>query len=31
VMAGVSRALEVLLAGRRLPVDRVYQDEEMFI
>jgi hypothetical protein len=31
VMAGVRRAVEVLLAGRRLPVDRVYQDEEMFI
>lgn len=31
VMAGVQRALEVLMAGRRLPVDRVYQDEEMFI
>jgi hypothetical protein len=31
VMAGVRRALEVLMAGRRLPVDRAYQDEEMFI
>jgi hypothetical protein len=31
VMAGVRRALEVMLAGRRLPVDRAYQDEEMFI
>lgn len=31
VMAGVQRAIEVLLAGRRLPVDRAYQDEEMFI
>ena len=31
LMAGVRRAIEVLLAGRRLPVDRVYQDEEMFI
>lgn len=31
MMAGVRRALEVLLAGRRLPVDRAYQDEEMFI
>lgn len=31
VMAGVQRALEVLLAGRRLPVNRAYHDEEMFI
>lgn len=31
IMAGVRQALEVLLAGRRLPVDRAYQDEEMFI
>jgi hypothetical protein len=31
VMAGVHRALEVLMAGRRLPVNRAYQDEEMFI
>ncbi|NOT62916.1 MAG: hypothetical protein HOP19_22125 [Acidobacteria bacterium] len=31
VMAGVRRAIEVMMAGRRLPVDRAYQDEEMFI
>ncbi|HYE74058.1 MAG TPA: hypothetical protein VEF04_12040 [Blastocatellia bacterium] len=31
VMAGVRRALETLTAGKRLPVNRVYQDEEMFI
>lgn len=31
VMYGLRRAIEVLLAGKRLPVDRVYQDEEMFI
>lgn len=31
VMAGVQRAFEVLLAGRRLPVNRAYHDEEMFI
>jgi hypothetical protein len=31
VMYGVRRALEALMAGNRLPVDRVYQDEEMFI
>lgn len=31
VMFGVRRALEVLMAGNRLPVNRVYQDEEMFI
>jgi hypothetical protein len=30
-MYGVRRALEALMAGNRLPVDRVYQDEEMFI
>ncbi len=31
IMFGVRRALEVLTAGNRLPVNRVYQDEEMFI
>jgi ElaB/YqjD/DUF883 family membrane-anchored ribosome-binding protein len=31
IMHGVRRALEVLLAGNRLPVNRAYQDEEMFI
>lgn len=31
VMYGVRRAMEVLMAGKRLPVDRAYQDEEMFI
>jgi len=31
IMFGVRRALEVLMAGNRLPVNRVYQDEEMFI
>lgn len=31
IMAGVRRALEVLTAGKSLPVNRVYQDEEMFI
>ncbi len=31
LMYGVRRALEVLLAGNRLPVNRAYQDEEMFI
>ncbi len=31
LMFGLRRGLEVLMAGRRLPVDRVYQDEEMFI
>lgn len=31
LMFGLRRALDVLLAGRRLPVDRAYQDEEMFI
>lgn len=31
VMFGLRRALDVLMAGRRLPVDRAYQDEEMFI
>ncbi len=31
VMHGVRRGLEVFLSGNRLPVNRVYQDEEMFI
>ncbi len=31
IMCGVRRALEVLMAGNRLPVNRAYQDEEMFI
>lgn len=31
IMYGIRRALEVLMAGNRLPVDRAYQDEEMFI
>jgi hypothetical protein len=31
VMAGLRRAIEVLMTGNRLPVNRVYQDEEMFI
>ena len=31
LMYGLRRSLEVLTAGKRLPVDRVYQDEEMFI
>ena len=31
VMYGLRRAIAVLLAGRKLPVDRAYQDEEMFI
>lgn len=31
LMFGLRRAIEVMMAGRRLPVDRVYQDEEMFI
>ncbi len=31
VMYGVRRAVEVMMAGNRMPVDRVYQDEEMFI
>ncbi|HZS09932.1 MAG TPA: hypothetical protein VFD58_34210 [Blastocatellia bacterium] len=31
IMFGVRRALEVLMAGNRLPVNRAYQDEEMFI
>jgi hypothetical protein len=31
VMYGLRRAIEVLFAGRRLPVNRAYQDEELFI
>ncbi|MEP7270879.1 MAG: hypothetical protein ABI882_05215 [Acidobacteriota bacterium] len=31
VMYGIRRGLEAFLAGNRLPVNRVYQDEEMFI
>ncbi len=31
LMAGLKRALEVFTASKSLPVDRVYQDEEMFI
>ena len=31
LMAGVRRALEVFTSSKSLPVDRVYQDEEMFI
>jgi hypothetical protein len=31
VMFGLRRALEVLFTGRRLPVNRAYQDEELFI
>lgn len=31
MMYGLKRAIEVLMAGKRLPVDRAYQDEEMFI
>jgi hypothetical protein len=31
IMYGVRRAMEVLMAGNRLPVNRAYQDEEMFI
>lgn len=31
LMYGIQRGLEVLMASKRLPVDRVYQDEEMFI
>lgn len=31
IMAGVRRAVETLTAGKRLPVNRAYQDEEMFI
>jgi hypothetical protein len=31
VMFGLRRAVDVLFAGRRLPVNRAYQDEELFI
>jgi hypothetical protein len=31
LMYGLRRAIEVLMTGKRLPVDRAYQDEEMFI
>lgn len=31
LMFGLRRAIEALAAGNRLPVDRAYQDEEMFI
>ena len=31
VMYGIRRGLEAFLVGNRLPVNRVYQDEEMFI
>lgn len=31
LMYGLRRGLETLMAGNRLPVNRVYQDEEMFI
>ncbi len=31
IMVGVRRALDVLTAGKSLPPNRVYQDEEMFI
>ncbi len=31
VMYGLRRAIEVLMSGNRMPVNRVYQDEEMFI
>ena len=31
IMYGIRRGLETLMAGNRLPVNRVYQDEEMFI
>jgi hypothetical protein len=31
VMFGLRRAIEVLFAGSRLPVNRAYQDEELFI
>ena len=31
VMFGLRRALDVLFTGRRLPVNRAYQDEELFI
>lgn len=31
IMFGVRRAIETLMAGNRLPVNRAYQDEELFI
>ncbi len=31
LMLGLRRAMEVLFAGSRLPVNRAYQDEELFI
>ena len=31
IMAGVRRAIEALTAGKSLPVNRAYQDEELFI
>lgn len=31
LMFGLRRGMEVLFAGRRLPVNRAYQDEELFI
>jgi hypothetical protein len=31
LMFGLRRAIEVLVTGRRLPVNRAYQDEELFI
>jgi hypothetical protein len=31
LMFGLRRGLEVLFAGSRLPVNRAYQDEELFI
>lgn len=31
IMYGIRRGLEAFLTGNRLPVNRVYQDEEMFI
>jgi biopolymer transport protein ExbB/TolQ len=31
IMYGLRRALEALMASNRLPVNRAYQDEEMFI
>jgi multidrug resistance efflux pump len=31
LMYGVRRAMEVLFTGKRLPVNRAYQDEELFI
>jgi uncharacterized protein YoxC len=31
LMYGLRRSIEVLAAGKRMPVNRVYQDEEMFI